>query len=96
MSQSTELMQIILMLIRMGAAALARNDNATAQRIAAIAEDAIAGYEATGRIDQRTADFVRENGAFLDQRPAGRLSEAEWRASADVTRAALDAWNTAG
>lgn len=96
MNISPELLNVILMLIRMASAALARNDNQMAQKIAAIAEDTIAGYEATGRIDERTAAFVRENGEFLDQRPAGRLTEAEWKASAEQTRAGIAAWNSAG
>lgn len=96
MNITPEFVQIMLMLVRMSAAALAKADNETARQISAITEDTLVGYKATGRIDDRTAAFVHDNGKYLDERPEGRMTDYEWSVSADKTREGLAAWNAAG
>ena len=96
MNITPELLNILMVLARMLAAALANSDHETARELSKITNDTLAGYAATGRIDERTAAFVHENGKFLDERPEGRLTEEEWQASAERTRQGLAAWNAAG
>lgn len=85
-----------LLLTRMASAALENADGELAQSIHNVTEKGLVAFDATGRIDQATADFVRANGDFLDGREPGRLTETEWLKSAQVTRDAMAAWDAAG